>query len=74
MAFDNETLPDGWAHASLAEVSTILDSLRIPINNTERSKRISGKGKDTLYPYYGATSQVGVIDDFIFYWWLYGWT
>ena len=44
----------------------ILDSKRIPLNNSERSRRIAGKSADDLYPYYGATGQVDVIDDFIF--------
>ena len=44
----------------------IFDSRRIPLNNSERSRRIAGRSDDDLYPYYGATGQVGVIDDFIF--------
>lgn len=59
-------IPNGWAHASLEAVCQILDSKRIPLNNSERSRRIAGKSADDLYPYYGATGQVGVIDDFIF--------
>ena len=42
----------------------ILDNLRKPINSDERSKRI--KSAIHLYPYYGATGQTGVIDDYIF--------
>ena len=59
-------IPNGWAHASLEAVCQILDSRRIPLNSSERSQRIAGKSADDLYPYYGATGQVGVIDDFIF--------
>ena len=59
-------IPNGWAHTSLEAVCQILDSKRIPLNNSERSRRIAGKSADDLYPYYGATGQVGVIDDFIF--------
>ena len=66
MALEAERIPNGWAHASLESVCQILDSRRIPINNSERSRRIAGKSADDLYPYYGATGQVGVIDDYIF--------
>lgn len=42
----------------------IFDSLRRPINSDERLKRI--ESAIHLYPYYGATGQTGVIDDYIF--------
>ena len=54
-----------WKYLPLAEAVEICDSMRKPINNTERQKRISGKSQDQLFPYYGATGQVGFIDDFI---------
>ena len=66
MALEAVRTPNGWAHTSLEAVCQILDSKRIPVNNSERSRRITGKAADDLYPYYGATGQVGVIDDFIF--------
>lgn len=66
MGLEVARIPNGWAHASLEAVCQILDSRRIPLNNSERSQRITGKSADDLYPYYGATGQVGVIDDFIF--------
>ena len=53
-------LPKGWAEISLENCADILDGKRIPINSKERAKR-TGK-----IPYYGATGQVGLIDDFIF--------
>lgn len=59
-------LPSGWTHCSLEDCVEILDSLRIPINNSERQQRIEGKATDQLYPYYGATGQVGLIDSFLF--------
>lgn len=41
-----------------------MDNQRKPINSSEREKRlISSKQK---FPYYGATGQVGFIDDYIF--------
>jgi type I restriction enzyme, S subunit len=42
----------------LTEMADVFDSLREPVNASERSKR---HGK---YPYYGATGQVGWIDDY----------
>jgi type I restriction enzyme S subunit len=59
-------LPVGWATARLEEVTEILDSRRIPLNADERKARIEGKEEDELFPYYGATGQVGWIDDFLF--------
>jgi type I restriction enzyme S subunit len=50
----------------LDEVCEFLDSRRIPVNNTERAKRIAGKSLSALYPYYGANGQTGWIDDYIF--------
>ncbi len=49
----------------LGDVADILDSFRKPINSTERTKRIQGKKENELYPYYGATGQVGLIDEFL---------
>lgn len=49
----------------LSDVADILDSSRKPINSTERTKRIQGKTENELYPYYGATGQVGLIDEYL---------
>ena len=57
---------NGWVVKSLEQVANILDSKRIPVNNSERAARIAGKGETELYPYYGATGQVGVIDGYLF--------
>ncbi|MGE5302621.1 MAG: restriction endonuclease subunit S [Alphaproteobacteria bacterium] len=54
------SLPAGWATAPLGEVVEILDSRRVPINSAERETR------QGAIPYYGATGQVGWIDDFLF--------
>ncbi|MFG3502244.1 restriction endonuclease subunit S [Pseudomonas sp. NPDC047963] len=59
-------LPQGWQDYRLEECVEVLDSLRVPVNNAERQSRIEGKPAEQLYPYYGATGQVGVIDDFLF--------
>lgn len=54
-----------WNYVSFCEAVDICDTLRKPINSKERSKRIAGKKQSELYPYYGATGQVGYIDDYI---------
>ena len=59
-------IPDSWESVSLESVCNILDSQRIPVNTSERNKRVKGKKQEELYPYYGATGQVGWIDDYIF--------
>ncbi|PKO04442.1 MAG: hypothetical protein CVU41_16900 [Chloroflexi bacterium HGW-Chloroflexi-3] len=59
-------LPHGWHWYPLGECVEVLDHERIPINQKERNSRIEGKPLENLYPYYGATGQVGVIDDYIF--------
>ena len=59
-------LPDGWVWATLTSCADILDSQRVPINAKERETRIIGKPESELYPYYGATGQVGWIDDYLF--------
>jgi len=50
----------GWKTKRLDEVVDILDSKRVPVNSKERESR---RGS---IPYYGATGQVGWIDDYIF--------
>lgn len=59
-------LPDGWEWSTLGKCVDVLDSQRVPVNEKERTKRISGKDKSSLYPYYGATQQVGWIDEYLF--------
>ena len=63
---EGQELPVGWAVAPLEAVVEILDSIRVPVNTTERDRRIAGKEKQALYPYYGATGQVGWIDHYLF--------
>lgn len=59
-------VPAGWSECELENVVEVLDSWRIPLNSNERLLRISGKKPEELVPYYGATGQVGLVDDFIF--------
>lgn len=54
------TAPTGWAVAKLEDVVDILDSKRVPVNAKERETRVG------QVPYYGATGQVGWIDDYLF--------
>jgi type I restriction enzyme S subunit len=59
-------LPKGWEWKNLGDVVDILDSKRIPLKEDDREKRIFGKSVTELVPYYGATGQVGWIDDYLF--------
>lgn len=54
-----------WTWVNFEEAVEIWDSLRKPINSKERAQRVLGKSKDELYPYYGATGQVGYIDSYL---------
>lgn len=54
------TAPTGWDIAKLEDVVDILDSKRVPVNAKERETRVG------QVPYYGATGQVGWIDDYLF--------
>lgn len=60
----SESLPNGWVRATLEEIADIRDFEREPINSSDRERRINGKDGSELYPYYGATGQVGFIDSF----------
>lgn len=51
-------LPPGWLTLALDDVVDIHDELREPVNATARATRYGP------YPYYGATGQVGWIDDY----------
>lgn len=59
-------LPKGWIFTPLANACEILDFKRVPVNSKDRKSRISGKPDDQLFPYYGATGQVDVIDGYLF--------
>lgn len=59
-------LPAGWCRTSLESLVEILDSMRVPLNATERERRIAGKAPSELFPYFGATGKVGEIDAHIF--------
>ena len=59
-------LPEGWVNCHLEDCVEIHDSKRKPINNKERQSRISDIDESELYPYYGATGKVGLIDNYLF--------
>jgi type I restriction enzyme S subunit len=62
---DMQLIPKHWHVKRLGEVCDVLDNLRKPINSSERQQRNAGKDIKELFPYYGATGQVGLIDGFI---------
>lgn len=59
-----KNLPNGWTQATVEEIADIRDFEREPINASDRKNRINGKDESELFPYYGATGQVGFIDSF----------
>ncbi len=59
-------VPATWSWARLGEIVAVLDSRRQPVKAADRKVRTAGKPESELVPYYGATRQVGWIDDFLF--------
>lgn len=57
---DSTVVPQGWSVELLSKCVDVLDSRRKPVNSKERDTRPGS------IPYYGATGQVGWIDDFLF--------
>jgi type I restriction enzyme, S subunit len=55
-----DELPDGWTVDRLDAVVEVLDSRRKPVNAKERAERPGA------VPYFGATGQVGTIDEALF--------
>ena len=53
-------LPDSWPRTTLTDVVDVLDSRRVPVSAKERLRRLGN------VPYYGATGQVGYIDEALF--------
>ncbi len=58
-------LPKNWMWTMLTLVTNVRDGDRKPINSSERQSRKKGKRQDELFPYYGATGQVDLIDDYL---------
>lgn len=57
---ERSEVPEGWVYTPLSLCVDILDYRRIPINSEDREKRVGD------IPYYGATGQIGWIDNFLF--------
>ena len=57
---DPENLPEGWKWGTLADIAECYDSKREPIAEYDRIK-IKG-----IYPYYGASSIMDYVNDYIF--------
>jgi type I restriction enzyme S subunit len=53
-------IPEGWAVKDLGEIINIFDSKRIPLSRGEREKKVGN------IPYYGATSVMGYVNEYIF--------
>ena len=58
------SVPNGWVSAKFDAIVDVLDFEREPVNSSERSQRVEGKSRAALFPYYGATGQVGWIDEY----------
>jgi len=63
--YNENNIPKHWQVKKLGEVCQVLDNLRKPINSAERQQRIAGKRQSELFPYFGATGQVGWIDNYM---------
>ena len=53
-------IPEGWDAVNLLDVSVLFDKRRKPLSGQQRQKM------EKLYPYYGATSIMDYVDDYIF--------
>ena len=53
-------IPEGWRVVSLFDIAEIHDSKRKPLSSIERAKM------EKLYPYYGATEQMDLVDNYLF--------
>ena len=57
---DDRTMPSDWRVGTIGEIIVLHDSKRIPLSGAERAKR------EKVYPYYGATSIMDYVDDYLF--------
>ncbi|MGN0278571.1 MAG: restriction endonuclease subunit S [Lachnospiraceae bacterium] len=62
MDFDNNggVMPDDWHIGTVSEIIELHDSKRKPLSGNERDKL------KKIYPYYGATSIMDYVDDYLF--------
>lgn len=62
MDFDQNggVMPDDWHEGTVSEIIQLHDSIRKPLSGNERAKL------DKIYPYYGATSIMDYVDNYLF--------
>ena len=53
-------LPNGWHFGTVGDIIQIHDSKRVPLSGAERDKMAK------VYPYYGATSLMDYVDNYLF--------
>ena len=53
-------MPDGWKEGTVSEIIELHDSKRIPLSSQQR------ENMEKIYPYYGATSLMDYVDDYLF--------
>ena len=53
-------MPYDWRMGTVSEIIELHDSKRVPLSGAERDKM------QKIYPYYGATSQMDYVDDYLF--------
>ncbi|WP_218016008.1 restriction endonuclease subunit S [Aedoeadaptatus pacaensis] len=56
----NGTLPADWHMGTVNDIIQFHDSKRVPLSSVERDKM------EKIYPYYGATSMMDYVNDYIF--------
>ena len=56
----NNNLPNGWRIGVVGDIIQLLDSKRVALSGAERNKM------EKLYPYYGATSLMDYVDNYLF--------
>lgn len=57
---DDGTMPSNWRIGTVSEIIEFHDSKRIPLSGAQRTKM------DKVYPYYGATSLMDYVDNYLF--------
>lgn len=53
-------LPNNWRLGTVGDIIQLHDSKRVPLSGAERDKMAK------IYPYYGATSRMDYVDDYLF--------
>ena len=57
---DDGSMPKEWRIGTVGEIIELHDSKRVPLSGSERDKM------EKIYPYYGATSLMDYVDDYLF--------